>query len=107
MQAQIADSLRHLKEAAAHLAEAERAIAGTDEDAAAAIHRLLQGTPRRNLPPGAAPLTTQGNRVPFGPGSAANGRSHGTPGTRRRPASPPSVTIHDAHFERFAHVDMA
>ena len=42
MQAQIADSLRHLKEAAAHLSEAAQAIAGTDETAAANIERLLQ-----------------------------------------------------------------
>ena len=42
MQAQIAASLRHLKEAAAHLSEAAQALAQTDEAAAANIEQGLQ-----------------------------------------------------------------
>lgn len=42
MQAQIAASLRHLKEAAAHLSEAALALGDADQTAAANIDRLLQ-----------------------------------------------------------------
>ena len=42
MQAQIAASLRHLKEAAAHLSDAALAISDTDKMAAANIDHLLQ-----------------------------------------------------------------
>ena len=42
MQAQIAASLRHLKEAAAHLFESTRAIDGADQIAAANIEHILQ-----------------------------------------------------------------
>ena len=42
MQAQIAASLRHLKEAAAHLSEAALAIGEADKLAAANIDHLLQ-----------------------------------------------------------------
>ena len=42
MQAQIAASLRHLKEAAAHLSEAAQAIADADKVEAANIEQLLQ-----------------------------------------------------------------
>jgi hypothetical protein len=42
MQAQIAASLRHLKEAAAHLSETALAIGDADKLASANIDRLLQ-----------------------------------------------------------------
>jgi len=43
MQAQIAASLRHLKEAVAHLSDAVLAIGDTDKTASANIDHLLQG----------------------------------------------------------------
>ncbi len=42
MQAQIASSLRHLKEAAAHLSDAALAIGDADKTAAANIDHMLQ-----------------------------------------------------------------
>ena len=44
MQAQIAASLRHLKEAAAHLSEAAGAIGEADQVAAANIDHILRAT---------------------------------------------------------------
>jgi hypothetical protein len=44
MQAQVAASLRHLKEAAAHLSEAAVAIGKTDQIAAANVEHILRST---------------------------------------------------------------
>ena len=51
MQAQIAASLRHLKEAAAHISGAARAIGDADKLAAANIDHLLQAVRAGNQAP--------------------------------------------------------